>query len=781
MNSNQEKFLKELLAAFKIEAAEHHQAIVVNLLQLEKTFHLGQSASMVETIFREIHSLKGAARAVNLMQIEQLCMGMENVFHEIKNGKLTITPSMFDTFHKAASLIEILVTEIDTKQKSISDQNIKHLQLTLHSLTRKDDSYSQNPYHTPKDQFKAEVSLYSEKNTDIVENASILVAPEVSQAGNAIATQLSELHETGQKFIGNETVRVSTAKLYDLLRQAEELITFRTILSFQADEMQILANKFGSWRQKFEDINASKAIFSVNQLNKTDDVFNNKEFLKKIEDELFRHSSNFELLKRSSKRSIDELLLNIKKTLLFPFSSLLQIVPKIVRDLSQKYEKEINLSIIGSEIEIDKRILEEMKDPLIHLIRNCIDHGIESKTVRLKQGKPAIGTIAINIVQDQNQKIQLKISDDEGGINKEKLINSAIKSGAIRAEDVLNMSEHEISMLIFASGVSTSPFITDVSGRGLGLAIVEEKVSKMNGTIQIETTAGKGTTFIISLPQTLAAFRGILVKSSEQLFIIPTNFVTKAIQINQAALQTVESKKTILFNNESVAVVHLSSLLGINQRRSPKKSNDKLTALIVQILQKKMALVIDEVLGEHEGVIKNLGTQLQHVNNILGASLLGNGKIVLILNVPELIESAAQSTRSLEFMPESIATSQDEEQKSILVVEDSITVRNMLRNFIEAAGYKVQTAVDGAEGWSALKSENFDMVVADIEMPRMNGFELTMQIRNDQALKDVPIVLVTALDSDDDRQRGLEAGANAYIVKGSFEKSNLIETINRLI
>ncbi len=813
MNKDQEAFLLELLGDFKIEAVEHQQAIVSGLLDIEKNTDPTIIKKQVEVIFREIHSLKGAARAVNQLDIERLCMGMESVFHELKKENLVLTPSSFDELYKASDTLDLMLSEIDSKQKKVQPSDVTNLVKSLGGISR-------NVKPQPK------ISLNSLK---LVEKANPVVDPPIDQAlpgallanlepkagiavieikpaeieANPIEAKVPDVKPeilvdkpTGkpiekpiekpvERISDKETVRVATSKLYNLLRQAEEMIAIKSALAHYVVELQDNANAYSAWSRKIS--NSNPFFTGINKSELGDDVIEflgrDKDFRKKHEEDLFGFEKKLARFQRVTSRMIDDLLIDIKTTLLYPFSSLLVIVPKIVRDLSKEYGKEIDLQIDGGEIEIDRRILEEIKDPVIHLIRNCIDHGIELPQARVKAGKEAKGVLKIQIKQDADRNISLQISDNGRGIQREKVISSAIKTGLIKPEDAQFMSDKEMAMLIFGSGVSTSPFITDISGRGLGMAIVAEKVVKLGGNIHLESVAGEGSTFTILLPQTLAIFKGILIKSSEQYFIIPTTVVIKAFRVNIADIKTVESKKTIIYNHETIALVSLSDVLNLPVRRMKKNKETLLRVLLISAAQKKLALVVDDVLGEHEGMIKDLGPQLLHVTNIVGATLLGDGRIVTILHIPELIESASHTTKTIEFVADDSpdGTKTEVQQKNILVAEDSITIRSMLRNFLESAGYAVKTAVDGQEAHGFLQEEKFDLVVSDIEMPHMTGFELTAKIREDKNLSDLPIVLVTALESADDRQRGMDLGANAYIVKSSFEQSNLVETIRRLI
>ncbi|MEI8047577.1 MAG: hybrid sensor histidine kinase/response regulator [Bacteroidota bacterium] len=803
MSKDQDAFLLELLGDFKIEAVEHQQSIVDGLLELEKNPAPANLKVAIETVFREIHSLKGAARAVNQLDIERLCMGMESVFHQLKKETIILTPAAFDMLYKASDTLVVMLNDIDAKQKKILPADLTQLVKNLETISRPAATaakFSFTPMtaavaYVPTDADPIEVPVVEMVTVErLITNNNKIAGDEIEmpvETENPIIINPSEeasdksAERNPDKSSDRETVRVATSKLYNLLRQAEEMIAVKSTLAHYVAELQLNANQYAAWSRKSTN---SKLSFSVTRINESSqgvlEFFEReKDFRKLHEETLFSFEKKMAQFQRVTSRMIDDLLLDIKTTLLYPFSSLLGIVPKIVRDLSKEYGKEIDLQIVGSEIEIDRRILEEIKDPLIHLIRNSIDHGIELPQDRVKTGKATKGILKIEIKQDSDRNITLRISDDGSGIHRDKVISSAIKSGIIKPGDAISLSDKEVSMLIFNSGVSTSPFITDISGRGLGMAIVAEKVIKLGGTINLDSISGGGSTFTIILPQTLAIFKGILIKASGQFFIIPTISVVKAIRIHPADIKTVESKKTITFNNETLALVSLAEALNLPVKRSKKNTETLIRVLVISVAQKRMAFTIDEVLGEHEGMIKDLGPQLLHVTNIAGATLLGDGRIVTILHIPELFESASRSSLSMEFAadPASEAAKEDVQQKNILVAEDSITIRSMLRNFLETAGYNVKTAVDGLQALGFLQQEKFDLVVSDIEMPHMTGFELTAKIREDKNLADVPIVLVTALESPDDRQQGMDLGANAYVVKSSFEQSNLVEIIRRLI
>jgi two-component system chemotaxis sensor kinase CheA len=432
------------------------------------------------------------------------------------------------------------------------------------------------------------------------------------------------------------------------------------------------------------------------------------------------------------------------------------------------------------DIEIDRRILEEMKDPLIHLTRNCIDHGIEKPEERSHRQKTLSGTIKIAVSHTDSKKVEIIISDDGAGIDFAKIKSSAVRLGIISQEDADKLDEQKALSLIFQSGVTASLIITDISGRGLGLAIVREKVEKLGGSISCETKTGAGTTFRIVLPLTLATYRGILVRLNEHLFVLPTVNMDSVKRIKRDEIKTIENRETISLDGSAVSLVPLSAVLELPQKEKKDESREFIQAVVLSAADKCIAFSVDEVLNEQEVLVKSLGKQLSRVRNIAGATILGTGKVVPILNIPDLMKSAVKVSAA-PAVATVAAPEEIRERKSVLVVEDSITARTLLKNILETSGFDVKTAVDGIDAFTVLKTGDFDLVVSDVDMPRMNGFDLTAKIRSDKKLADMPVMLVTALESREDRERGIDVGANAYIVKSSFVQSNLLETIRRLI
>jgi len=502
--------------------------------------------------------------------------------------------------------------------------------------------------------------------------------------------------------------------------------------------------------------------------------------MKMLEDRLASLAHSAEHDQRTMTGMTDNLLHDVKEMHLLPFSSLLEVFPRFTREFARDQAKEAELAIQGGEIEIDRRILEEMKGPLIHMLRNCIDHGIEKPAVRERNRKPPHGTITIAISQKDSGKVEILVADDGAGIDVAKVKSAARKVGIVSAEEAERLGEQEALALTFRSGVSTNPIITDISGRGLGLAIVREKVERLGGAITVESHPDVGTSFRMVVPLTLATFRGILVRAGDHLFVIPAISVERVARATQEEIRTVENRETIPLDGQPVSLVWLSDVLELPRKGAAGKPVDNAQVVVLSLGLTRVAFRVEEILGEQEVLVKALGPQLARVRNVAGASVLGTGQVVPVLNVSDLMRSTTKQA-GVPIAPVAAEQSADVKKQSILVVEDSITSRTLLKNILEAAGYTVTTAVDGIDAYTTLKTGAFDLVVSDVEMPRMDGFDLTAKVRADKQLAELPIVLVTALETRDHRERGIDAGANAYIIKSSFDQSNLLEVIGRLI
>ncbi len=646
-------FAARLLATFRVEAAEHIEAMSDSIVKLRNF----PDQETIERIYREAHSLKGAARAVDMREVESMCQSLEDLLARLKKGMLEISPGLLDSMQET---VDRIASQLPGKK---------------------------SPLDVPP---------------------------------------------------GGETVRVDLEKLKSVMRHTEELLSSKL---YQ--------------QQRLNDLDEIRGILAGKK-----SLEPNTE-MKLLEARLaaVRKASERDL--RAFSAISDELFQGMREMFMMPFSSISNAFPRFVRDVSRELGKKTDLVIRGGEIGIDRRILEEIKEPLIHLLRNAVDHGIEAPEDRIAKAKAPEGRIAIALSQIDGGKVEIVVSDDGAGIDAEKVRASGKKLG------LLGDGENErIEPLLFSSGVSTSQAVTGISGRGLGLAIVLEKVEKLGGGIEVETSWNSGTVFRMILPLTLATFRGVLVKAGGKRFVIPSSAIKYILRVEKKSIKMVENLETVEIEGEALSISSLAELLEMKE-----EAGTHLPLIVLSRAGESIGLRVEEVVGEQEVLVRTLGPQLVRVRNVSGACMLGSGEIVPVLNAPDLMKSARMKpSRPV----------QEKGQKHILVVEDSITSRTLLKGILESAGYKVSTAVDGIDAQLRLKNGSFDLVVSDVDMPRMDGFDLTAEIRSDRDLSSLPVVLVTSLDSREDREKGAEVGANAYIVKSSFDQSDLVEAIERL-
>lgn len=757
MNKKDNDFQKRLAATFKVEAEEHIQAISSGLLELEKTLDAERQNQIIETVFREAHSLKGAARSVNRRDIEAVSQSLESVFAALKRREFTSSPELFDLLNRAIDSLHKLSssTEVEpgTSEASLNRELIQRLESAARGGT------------LPSSQ------------------APTMPAPEVEQPPS---------EDTA---ISSETVRISVARLSSLLLQTEELLSAKLAASQRVADLRSASTMFDLWNREwakvYPEIRRYQRLLEnrsdLSRQDRSDSQFAKiVEFLDWSSDHVRSLDTNLKKLAAAARSEsyltgsmVYSLLENMRSVLMLPFASLLEIFPKLVRDLSRAQRKEVNLVVQGEDIEIDRRVLEEMKDPLIHLVRNCIDHGIKTPKERQQSNKSPQGTINISISQKSSERGEIVISDDGTGINVAAVRSAAVKHGIVSQEEANKLSEQESLWLIFQSGVTTSSIITDISGRGLGLAIVYEKAHKLGGEVFVETAPNMGVTCRILLPLTLATFRGVLVRAGQGVFVVPTANMEQVVRVKKADIKTVENREAIELNGRAVPLVWLDDVLELSMESKAENDSQFILAFVVDSAENRIAFGVDEVLNEQEVLTKSLGENLSRVRNIGGATVLPTGEVVPIISVPDLMKSAVKVPGATARV--TVSVEEAKVIRKILVVEDSITTRVLLKNILDSAGYNAKTAVDGIDAFNALKAEDFDLVVSDIDMPRMDGFSLTAKIRGDKKLSELPVVLVTALESRDDQERGIEVGANAYIVKSSFDQSNLLDTIQRLI
>jgi two-component system chemotaxis sensor kinase CheA len=815
MDQDDTEFLARLLETFRIEAEEHFEVLSNGLLELERDPD-GDHLPQVETLFREAHSLKGAARAVELGDIESVCQAMESVLAAWKRSEIGPSTELFDTLNEAVdALRESSAHGRDSATAAEAMGGLIGRLLKLAEAGKSTEApvpHKENaapagavagaPAPAPA---AAAVSAPTAPVATAVRPEAPAAARTTPQpkgqpaqaAAGAVKAAAAEVSHQG------DTIRVSLSRLTELMLRMEELITVKLVLRQRTGELNDLLTEFDVWKKRWQAVRAAmtgdaaaRPVADVwlgepppeNESlearrrggDKLVEYVNwNTEFVNDLAGRIARLTMTSENDQRSLGPLVEDLLDDVKTLVMLPFSSLSQAFPKMVRDLARAEGKAVDLTVSGGDIEIDRHVLETIKDPIVHILRNCVGHGIETPDVRAKRGKPVRGQVTISVRRVEGNKLSILVADDGGGIDIRGVRQVAGKVGA-RSQDQLNSLDDEHALaLVFESGVSTNPIVTDVSGRGIGLAIVQEKVEQLGGSASVESTPGVGTTFELIVPATLASSRGVVVRVADRLFVLPTLHVDRVTRVDPRDIKTVENTDTVPLDGQAVAFAFLHDVLTLTRR--PRSDDAALLPVVVLVSgNERIAFAVDWILGEQEVLVKTLGPQLESVRYVTGATVLESEKIALILHPPEVLRAAAHGT--LQTTP--IATVVEEtarRKKKILVAEDSITSRTLLKNILETTGYEVRTVVDGLEALTALMEEDFDLLISDVEMPRMNGFDLTAKIRGDDKYAELPVMLVTSLESREDREKGVDVGANAYITKGSFDQTTLLETARRLM
>ncbi len=727
---NDVEFRRKLLATFQLEAADHLRALNRDVSLLQQAADPQTQAPLLESLFRQTHTLKGAARMVGEFEAESLCHALERQLAELKAVGALLPPGSLEETAQAVAAIAA------------------SLQLAPTTVA-------------------AEPELPSSPAP--VGNDSPTASPAAA------------------------TVRVSGGNLDTLLLRAEELAAHRLSTEQQASALAALRGRGQAWQReldrgrrdlgvlrRFVDANPASPIARelVSLLNYFDWTH---EFVRELHGDvtgLSHHAANDH---RRLSLLVDNLLDDAKELLMQPFASVLQSIPGFVREVAEQQQKQIEVAITGSETEIDRRVLDEVKDILLHLVRNCVDHGIEPAAERRAQGKAERGSLSIAVAGRAGGTVAISVADDGRGIAPDEVLAHA-KRLRLVPDSTDELSPQQIFPLLFHSGFSTRTEATDLSGRGLGLAIVREKAERLGGSVTLESERGRGTTFHIRVPLTLARFRGVFVQVQQQTFVLPASYVRRVLRVRRSELRSLKDRQLVDLEGEAVVLASLEEAIGMPRR--PRAAGDDLAFVVVlQAGRLQAALRIDDIPHEQEVVMKAIGTMLRGARQYIGATVVGGGRVIPVLNVGHVLEVACGTTaaRTTPGTSGGAPSPRAPSRRTVLVVEDSITSRSLLKGILQTAGYQVRTAVDGMDALTVLKFEAVDLVITDVQMPRLDGFELTDRLRRDPAFSGLPVVLITSLASREDRERGVAVGANAYIVKSSFDQSDLLATLQRLL
>lgn len=779
---------EELRSLYKIASEEHLQNLEAGLLHLEKE---PRDLQRLQEVLREAHTLKGDSRMLGVSDVEALTHQIEHILGQLKDNDTVLQGGMSDRIYQGLDAIRQLVNEAITGEPShINTLQVLALLMGANSPTL---PAAEQP---PEIEIIEEPLLIAEPilptlpeplppvPTVSLEPQRVSVS-EVRKSNNGVATLTPQkivetppptpIHDNNGYRI--ESVRVETRNLDALMTQAGELTVTKIRMAHHIGELDELVNFWEEWSRQMHN---SRFVLEKNvnrlqnlQQRSEDNLKSLGEMINRLRNRAGEDVARLEAI-------ASELESGIRTLRLLPLSTIFTLFPRLVRDLAKQQGKQINLILEGGDTKADKRILEEMKDPLMHMLRNAVDHGIELPAKREALGKPPTATIRLKGYQIGNSII-IEIQDDGCGLDVEQIKHTALERGNWRKEELNAMTPQQVQALIFAPGFSTRKAVTEVSGRGVGLDVVRTNVERLKGTILVDSTPNQGCRFRIQLSTTLATVSVLIVAVDGRPYALPVEFVQTSLLVPEHDIFYIEGRETIALNEQAVSLVRLSELLELPPPENQVLlKSEQLPCIILQVGQDYMGVVVDDLLDEQDVILKPQSKLLKRVRNVSGATILGTGEVCIVLNPQDMMRSMQKRSISAIALGQ-IAAGPTKAPSMILLAEDSIATRTQEKRILEAAGYQVVTAVDGLDAYNKLRTGHFDAIVSDVQMPNLDGFSLTAKIRQHKEYNELPIVLVTSLASDEDKRRGAEAGASAYLTKGTFNQEALIETLRRLI
>ncbi|KOP23549.1 histidine kinase [Hapalosiphon sp. MRB220] len=746
-NSPQAKFSliedEELRDIYQTTSEERLQTLAAGILHLQKQ---PQDEATLQQLLREAHSLKGDSRSLGVENVVTLTHQLEEILLGIKRQEMSLTPQVSDRLYQGLDAIGLLVYEAVTGEAT--GVNTAEILDNLIGVV--------TPATTPE---------------------SLPVLPELSPLPAPISVKpviqdLPPPPGSNQPY-HIDTIRVQTLHLDALITHTEELTLTKNAIAHTATAIEEMTNLWEEWKAFYNQTKVGQSS-SINIDSYTERL---EKTIYSLRNTIQEHNTKLDIV-------TGELREKIRTLRLLPLSTVFDLLYRTVRELAKQQSKQVELMISGGEITTDKRILEEIKDPLMHMIRNAIDHGIETPGEREKLGKSPVATIWLKGYQTAN-KIVIEVADDGRGLNTEKIKQTAFKRGLYSYKELENMTTSQIHALILAPGFSTQSFITEISGRGIGLDVVRTSIERLKGNIEIESIPTQGCTFRIQLNTSLAINNVLLFEVQGIIHALPVEFVQRTLFISPKQILTNENFTTINLDQQSILVANLADLLELSNSpvyaqvaKVEPQNQTQQPCILIKVGEELFGLFVDRLMQTQEVVIKPQTQLLKRVRNVSGATVLGSGEVCMILNPSDLLKSLHQQTTSV------VSAKQNKTVNTkpvILLVEDSIPVRTQEKRLLEKAGYEVVIAEDGLDGYNKLQTRKFDAIVSDVEMPNLDGLSLTAKIREHSEYKTLPIILVTTLASEADKTRGADVGANAYIIKSNFNQDVLLEVLGRLI
>ncbi|MEK6731039.1 MAG: response regulator [Pseudomonadota bacterium] len=746
------KIFQQLIDTFTLELEEQLQLITQGLVKLEKNIDPKGAETTLHSIFRSAHNIKGSSRGIGIVELGEIAHKLENVFQKLRDEKSLPSKEVVDVSFEALEAMRKAFAAFVNKQPFDSQPMVAKLITLLSSnLSRSDVSAA-------CDQKKSATTVMSE------------CAPENRSAET----------ETAEALPHDEYVKISIAKIAEINALIDELQMIKLHVADRLSQSKGLLQKVDGqvdlMRSQHVLDKQEKRTESVEKLAELNEkILNNQMAIQKELMKLYNtdYTTNSQL-----KLLAENLQYQVRLLQLTPIDVVLQPLIGTARTLSRELNKEINLTISSGGIDLDRSMLEVLKDPLQHLLRNAIDHGIEVADMRKEMGKEAIGQIHIDVASE-GSRIVLTFSDDGSGINAQKILQSAIHKKIITEEEAKNLTEAQKLDFAFSPGVSTKEIITELSGRGVGLDVVRTNIQSVGGDVSLTTELNQGTTIKLSLPLTLASDHGVFIRVRDSYFVIPTTAVIRIVELGIDQIDAVQAGYAFMLEERPVPLRDLANILNFETLDEKSEKSEKASIVVISKGWTLVGLVVDEVLGEQEIVVKPMIEPLNTLPSISGATLTGQGEVVLVLNPLYLVEAAVSTSGNMNLGLDSQA--EQDKKRIVLVVDDSMTTRLFVSSLFESRGYKVLSAINGKEGLDIVRKEPVSLIVTDVIMPEMDGFEFTKAVKDDAKLKDIPVIIVTSKAKDEDKKRGVEVGADAYIVKSQFESSSLLEIAQQLM
>jgi two-component system sensor histidine kinase and response regulator WspE len=749
-----------LLELFGLEAEAQTQVLSAGLLALERD---PTQADHLESCMRAAHSLKGAARIVGIDAGVSVAHVMEDCLVSAQEGRLYLRPEHIDALLQGTDLLMRIATPNNNPGAADIEAYVAVMARLLDPLALA------APISTPIAPFITESEPEPEALAPAVE-ALIPVdeAPSVEPVKRTRRTT-----DTGERVLRvtaerlNSLLDLSSKSLVETQRLKPHLATMQRLKRTQNNGLRALENLNVHLKEHALSLEAQEALSDARRL------------LAESQQLLVEKNAELDEFAWQASQRAQVLYDTALACRMRPFADVMGGQVRMVRDLGRSLGKQVRLEIEGEKTQVDRDVLEKLEAPLTHLLRNAVDHGIESPEQRLLAGKPEEGLIRLR-ASHQAGLLVLELSDDGNGVDLEKVRHSIIARQLSPAETAARLSEEELLTFLFLPGFSLRDRVTEVSGRGVGLDAVQHMVRQLRGAVVLEQTAGEGSRFHLEVPLTLSVVRSLVVEVGDEAYAFPLAHIERMCDLEPQDIVQIEGRQHFWYEGRHVGLVAASQLL---QRPASASSQQTLKVVVIREREAIYGVAVERFIGERTLVVLPLDERLGKVQDISAGALLDDGSVVLIVDVEDMLRSVDKllNTGRLERIARQGSQAIEAARKRILVVDDSLTVRELQRKLLLNRGYDVAVAVDGMDGWNALRSEDFDLLITDIDMPRMDGIELVSLLRQDNRLQSLPVMVVSYKDRDEDRRRGLDAGADYYLAKASFHDDALLDAVVELI